>query len=44
MGDIGEKKKRIILVPTEEPVEAPIQEPSPEVVPAAPAPAEPVPA
>ena len=38
-GDIGEEKKRIELVPMEEPAEMPV-EPSPEVVPAA----EPVPA
>lgn len=38
-GDIGEEKKRIELIPLEEPAEMPI-EPSPEVVPAA----EPVPA
>lgn len=41
MGDIGKEKKRITLVPLEEPGEAPVPvEPSPEVVPAA----EPVPA
>lgn len=40
-GDIGEEKKRITLVPLEEPSETPVPvEPSPEVVPAA----EPVPA
>ena len=38
-GDIGEEKKRIELVPMEEPAEIPV-EPSPQVVPAA----EPVPA
>ena len=40
IGDIGIERKRIELVPLEEPADAPVQEPSPEVVPAA----EPVPA
>lgn len=40
MGNIGKEKKRIELVPMEEPADAPVQEPSPAVVPAE----EPVPA
>jgi hypothetical protein len=41
LGDIGKEKKRITLVPLEEPEFSPVEEPAvPEVVPAA----EPVPA